>query len=213
MHLLVELVMKGVTLFLLKDNKNSLYTNLFNKLALDTFMDLELLILQFQKKDVKAYEKLYNMYCNSIAGVIFNIVKNDEVAQEITQDVFIKAWNKSDTYTAKKGRFFTWILNIARNAAIDYTRSKKFKQSKQNLNADYFVDILETNNNLNTSTDAIGLKEFVTKLGDKCKAVIELLYFKGFTQKEASEELNMPIGTIKTRNRTCISELRTMLGV
>ena len=176
-------------------------------------MSQELLILQFQQKDIKAYEKLYNMYCNSISGVVNTIVKNDNVAQEITQDVFIKAWNNAASYSSKKGRFFTWILNIARNAAIDYTRSKKFKQSKQNLNANFFVDILETSRSLDTETDTIGLKEFVTKLGEKCKAVIELLYFKGFTQKEASEELEMPIGTIKTRNRNCIGELRTMLGV
>jgi RNA polymerase sigma-70 factor (ECF subfamily) len=176
-------------------------------------MDQELLILQFQKKDVKAYEKLYSLYCNSISGVVNNIVKDDEVAQEITQDVFIKAWNNAETYSAQKGRFFTWLLNIARNASIDYTRSKKFKQSKQNLNADFFVDILETSSSLDSTTNTIGLTNFVTKLGDTCKAVIELLYFKGFTQKEASEELNMPIGTIKTRNRTCIGELRTMLGV
>lgn len=176
-------------------------------------MDLELLILQFQKKDVKAYEKLYNMYCDSISGIVYSIVKDNDVAQEVTQDVFIKAWNNSDSYSSKKGRFFTWILNIARNAAIDYTRSKKFKQSKQNLNSDFFVDILETHQSLDATTNTIGLKEFVTKLGDKCKSVIELLYFKGFTQKEASEELEMPIGTIKTRNRSCIGELRTMLGV
>ena len=110
-------------------------------------------------------------------------------------------------------RFFTWMLKIARNSAIDYTRSKKFKQSKQNLNADFLVDILETSSSLDSTTNTIGLTDFVTKLGDTCKAVIELLYFKGFTQKEASEELNMPIGTIKTRNRTCIGELRVMLGV
>jgi RNA polymerase sigma-70 factor (ECF subfamily) len=176
-------------------------------------MNQELLILQFQNKDVKAYEKLYNLYCDSISGVVNNIVKNENIAQEITQDVFIKAWNKADTYSEKKGRFFTWLLNIARNSAIDYTRSKKFKQSKQNLNSDFFVDILESSSSLDNSTNTIGLKEFVTKLSDKCKAVIELLYFKGFTQKEASEELNMPLGTIKTRNRSCIGELRTMLGV
>ncbi|EAR13053.1 RNA polymerase ECF-type sigma factor [Polaribacter irgensii 23-P] len=176
-------------------------------------MNLEHLILQFQQKDQKAYEKLYNMYCDSISGVVYTIVKNSDVTQEITQDVFIKAWDKAETYSSEKGRFFTWILNIARNAAIDYTRSKKYKQSKQNLNADFFVDILETNDNLDQATNTIGLKEYVTKLGTTCKSVIELLYFKGYTQKEASEKLEMPIGTIKTRNRNCISELRVMLGV
>lgn len=176
-------------------------------------MNQELLILQFQKKDVKAYEKLYNMYCNSISGVINNIVKNEEVVQEITQDVFIKAWNNAESYSFKKGRFFTWLLNIARNAAIDYTRSKKYKQSKQNQNADYFVDIIASNDNLDAKVNAIGLRKFVDKLTDTCKSVIELLYFKGYTQAEASEELDMPLGTIKTRNRTCIGNLRKILGV
>ncbi len=176
-------------------------------------MNQELLILQFQKKNVNAYEKLYNMYCDSISGVVNTIVKDHNVTQEITQDVFIKAWNKADTYSAKKGRFFTWLLNIARNAAIDYTRSKKHKQDKQNLNADFFVDILENTDSLESSVDTIGLKEMVLNLTDKCKAIINLLYFKGFTQKEASEELNIPLGTIKTRNRSCIGELRSMLNI
>lgn len=173
--------------------------------------NLEILVQQFQNKDQVAFEKLYTMYSNSIHGVVFNIVKDSDIADELMQDVFIKAWNKAETYSSKKGRFFTWILNIARNAAIDKTRSKAFKQSKQNLNADFFVDIITSNDNLDRSTDAIGIKKFVTNLGKKCKEVIELLYFKGFTQKETSEELNMPIGTVKTRNRNCIQQLRDMV--
>jgi RNA polymerase sigma-70 factor (ECF subfamily) len=176
-------------------------------------MDLELLILEFQQKDVKAYEKLYGMYCDSISGIINNIVKNDVITEEITQDVFIKAWNNADSYSAKKGRFFTWLLNIARNAAIDYTRSKRGKQSKQNLNSDFFVDILETNDSLEAKTNTIGLKKFVKELSEKCKSVIEFLYFKGYTQKETSEELAIPLGTVKTRNRQCIEQLRNNLGV
>lgn len=173
--------------------------------------DLETLVRQFQNKNQVAFKKLYDMYSQSIHGVVYNIVKDSDIADELMQDVFIKAWDKSDTYSSKKGRFFTWILNIARNAAIDKTRSKAFKQSKQNLNADFFVDIITSNDNLDASTDAIGIKKFVTNLGQKCKAIIELLYFKGFTQKEASEELQMPIGTIKTRNRNCIQQLREMV--
>ncbi|MGJ8593378.1 MAG: RNA polymerase sigma factor [Aquaticitalea sp.] len=174
-------------------------------------MQLELLVTKFQQKDQKAFEELYNMYGDSMHGVIYNIVRDNDIAEEIMQDVFIKAWNNSASYSEKKGRFFTWILNIARNAAIDKTRSKAFKNSKKNLNAEYFVDILPTSESLDDQTDAIGIKKFVSKLAKKCIEVIELLYFKGYTQQEASEALDMPIGTVKTRNRNCIKELRTMV--
>lgn len=174
-------------------------------------MQLEALVLKFQQKDERAFETLYNMYSESMHGVIYNIVRDHDIAQEVMQDVFIKAWHKADSYNSSKGRFFTWILNIARNAAIDKTRSKSFKNSSKNLNADYFVDILPTQDNLDNSTDAIGIAKFVGKLAEKCKKVIDLLYFKGYTQKEASETLDMPIGTIKTHNRNCIKELREMV--
>ena len=171
-------------------------------------MQLETLVIQFQQKDPKAFEKLYNMYAENICGVINTIVKNSDISQEICQDVFIKIWNNADKYNSSKGRFFTWILNIARNAAIDEVRSKSHKNSKQNLSADYFVGILEDNTNLDHKTDAIGIKKFLQDLKSTCVQIIEMLYFKGYTQKEASEELNIPIGTVKTRNRSCISQLR-----
>ncbi len=174
-------------------------------------MQLEELVIKFKEKDVKAFEKLHQMYNKSVEGVIFNIVRDREIAEEVTQDVFIKAWNNIDSYSQKKGRFFTWIINIARNAAIDKTRSKNFKNTSKNLDAQIFVDILETYDSLDSRTDTIGIKNFVSKLKDTCVKVIELLYFKGFTQKEVSESLDMPLGTVKTRNRNCINELRIML--
>ncbi len=174
-------------------------------------MEMEELVKKFQNKDVKAFEKLYAMYSDSMHGVIYNIVRDHNVAEEVMQDVFVKVWQKSESYSKQKGRFFTWILNIARNAAIDKTRSKSFKKVKQNLNADFFVDIIQTSESLDDKTNAIGIKAFVDKLDEKCKIVIDLLYFKGYTQSEASETLNIPIGTIKTRNRNCIKILRGLV--
>lgn len=174
-------------------------------------MEMEELVKKFQNKDVKAFEKLYGMYSDSMHGVIYNIVRDHNVAEEVMQDVFVKVWQKSESYSKQKGRFFTWILNIARNAAIDKTRSKSFKKVKQNLNADFFVDIIQTSESLDVKTNAIGIKAFVDKLEEKCKIVIDLLYFKGYTQSEASETLNIPIGTIKTRNRNCIKILRGLV--
>ncbi|SEL41693.1 RNA polymerase sigma-70 factor, ECF subfamily [Aquimarina amphilecti] len=171
------------------------------------------LINQLQQKNERAFQRIYEMYSENVLGVIYNILKDETLSEEVLQDVFVKVWNKADTYSEKKGRFFTWILNIARNAAIDKTRSTAFKNSKQNQNADFFVDILEEKSNFSSKVDAIGIKKYIEILEPICKKVIDLLFFKGFTQKEASEELDIPIGTIKTRNRICINKLREALAV
>jgi len=82
------------------------------------------------------------MYSENVLGIIYAILKDKDLSKEVLQDVFIKAWNKADSYSEKKGRFFTWILNIARNTATDRARSTAYKNVKQNQTADYFVDIL-----------------------------------------------------------------------
>ena len=174
-------------------------------------MNTDTLVERFKNKDIKAFEELYERYHKNISGIIYNIVRDYEIAEEVTQDVFLKAWNNADSFSEKKGRFFTWMLNIARNAAIDKTRSKSFNKKSKNLDAEFFVDILEDQVNLDSRTNTIGLKSFVEKLTDTCKKLIELLYFKGFTQKEASESLEIPLGTVKTRNRNCLGNLRTMI--
>ncbi|WP_299211492.1 sigma-70 family RNA polymerase sigma factor [uncultured Aquimarina sp.] len=171
------------------------------------------LILQLQQKNEKAFQRIYEMYAENIFGVIYTILRDETLSEEVLQDVFVKVWNKADSYSEKKGRFFTWILNIARNAAIDKTRSVAFKNSQRNQTADYFVDILEEKSNFSSKMDVIGIKKYIDILEPICKKVIDLLFFKGFTQKEASEELNIPIGTIKTRNRICINKLREVLAI
>jgi RNA polymerase sigma-70 factor (ECF subfamily) len=172
-------------------------------------MTLENLVLRYQNKDVKAFEKLYEMYATNICGVINTIVRDDERAQEICQDVFVKVWEQAASYNSSKGRFFTWILNIARNAAIDETRSKSYKNKKLNLSTTTFVGILEEKQEIQQEVpEKKALLRFVEKLKQKCVEIIDLLYFKGYSQKEVSETLDIPLGTVKSRNRNCISQLR-----
>ncbi|MCB0464556.1 MAG: sigma-70 family RNA polymerase sigma factor [Aequorivita sp.] len=169
------------------------------------------LIVAMQNGDEKAFSRLYTMYSEAIYGIIYSIILDENTAEELLQDVFIKVWNNASSYSIKKGRFFTWLLNIARNTAIDETRSKSFKNSRKNLSTTNFVDILSSSDSLNRATNAIGLKKFVNALKPACIKIIDLLYFKGFTQAEASKKLEIPLGTIKTRNRTCINELRVIV--
>ncbi|MEL6812813.1 MAG: RNA polymerase sigma factor [Bacteroidota bacterium] len=169
------------------------------------------LILAMQQGNHAAFSKLYEMYSRAILGVILTIVRDSELAEEILQDVFVKVWNKAGSYNIEKGRFYTWLLNIARNTAIDATRSKAFKNTSKNLTTENFVDILAGHDNLSRKTDAIGIQRFVDALQPVCVKIIDLLYFKGFTQAEASEALETPLGTIKTRARNCIKELRKIV--
>ena len=174
-------------------------------------MQPDSLILQMQRRDEKAFERLYELYSESTFGIIYNVVQDTAIAEEVLQDVFIKIWDNANSYSSTKGRFFTWVLNIARNAAIDKIRSKDFKNKKKNLTADFYVDILEEKNSFANSVDAIGIKKYIKILKPYCKQIIELLYFKGYTQAETAEELDTPLGTIKTRSRNCIQSLRDIL--
>lgn len=176
-------------------------------------MTQEELLEQIYKKDSKAFTALYDMYSKSLYGVIYNLLKNKEESEDVLQEVFVKIWKNIDSYNESKGRFFTWVLNIARNAAIDKLRSKDHNKNLKNLSVDNFVHILDHNATVTNRIDAIGIREFVKKLKPVCVRIIELLFFKGYTQQEASEELAIPLGTVKTQNRNCISDLRTILEV
>jgi RNA polymerase sigma-70 factor, ECF subfamily len=108
---------------------------------------------------------------------------------------------------------YTWIVNIARNATIDKLRSKGYNNSQKNSTMDNFVNVLDDNSRFINKIDTIGISNFIAKLKPKCIQIIELLFYKGYTQQEASDELEIPLGTIKTQNRNCINDLRNYLAV
>ena len=168
------------------------------------------LILEMQKGNEKAFAKIYEMYSNAIYSVIFVIVRSEELAEEIVQDVFVKVWKNASSYSLDKGRFYTWLLNIARNAAIDKTRSKAFKNSTKNLSPESFDTVLSSHDNLQQSTNTIGIEKLVAQLKPMCIKLLDFLYFKGYTQSEVAETMATPIGTIKTHTRMCIQKLRDL---
>lgn len=171
----------------------------------------DLLIGRMQEGSEVAFNRIYERYHKALHGVIYTIVKNEDVAQEILQDVFIKIWKNAKTYDRSSGRFFTWILNIARNASVDYLRSKRHKNGLKNLSTDYFVDIIESYDSLDEKTDSLFLKQWVEKLEPMCVKIIDIIFFKGFTFKDGAKELDMPSGTLKTRHRRCLNNLREMM--
>jgi RNA polymerase sigma-70 factor (ECF subfamily) len=176
-------------------------------------MTQEELLPLILKKDDRAFTLLYDMYSKSLFSVISNLISDREEAEDVLQESFVKIWKNIETYNDSKGRLYTWMLNITRNTAIDKLRSKGFNNKQKNLSSDNFVHLLDDSNKAINRIDTIGIQEFIKKLKPKCIQLLDLLFFKGFTQQEASEELEIPLGTVKTQNRNCINDLRTYLQV
>lgn len=153
---------------------------------------------------------LFKHYSGALMTIIAAVLPQKEVAEEVLHDVLIKVWTNIESYDARKSRFFTWMARIARNAAIDKTRSKHFRKAGK---TDGINDIVSRRKELSQtpSVDHIGITAVLEKLDASHRAVIELLYLQGFTQSEAAEELGLPLGTIKTRSRRAIMQLRKLL--
>lgn len=156
-------------------------------------------------------EYLYDNYSAALYGVVLRVVRDEEISQEVLQDAFLRFWEKISSYDPSKGKLFTWMLNITRNLAIDRMRSKEISQRKKTDDMDYLVNRVDGRENYEMSVDAIGLMEALKKLPKEQQFVIEHLYLKGYTQSELAEEFDIPIGTVKTRTRLALIELRTIL--
>lgn len=170
--------------------------------------DESTLVSLLLKKDRQAFGYLYDNYSSVLYGLILKIVDNTEVANDILQEVFLKIWKNIDTYEPEKSRLYTWMLNIARNTAIDFLRSKSHQNSSKNQNIEDSVNTINQSIKTEQNTDWIGLKQMVEKLPSDQQKVIELVYLNGFTQAETSEALNIPLGTVKTRVRMAINTLK-----
>ena len=167
------------------------------------------LVLLLRQRSQSAYGYLYENYSGALRSIIVNIVNDDELANDVLQEVFIKIWRQIDSYDSTKGRLFTWMLNISRNSAIDTVRSKSFQNSRQNR--ELTEDVYRSGGSSETNTDLMGLRKMVHTLKDEYKVLVELAYFQGYTQDEISKSLGIPLGTVKTRLRNALIQLRDII--
>jgi RNA polymerase sigma-70 factor, ECF subfamily len=172
-------------------------------------MENQQLITRLRQQDRAAVGELYDAYGGALFGVVLRIVHSRELAEQVLQDTFVKVWRNIASYDASKGRLFTWLLNIARNTAIDVTRSAQFQQSSK---TDSLDNLVYQPGGHSVNPDHVGLRDMVDNLDEKYRSLIDLIYFKGYTQEEVAEETGIPLGTIKTRLRYAMAELRTLFG-
>lgn len=167
------------------------------------------LVALLQQRNEKAFSYLYDNYSGALLGVINGIIKDREIINDVLQNVFVNIWRKIESYDASKGRLFTWMLNIARNASIDELRSRGYRDAQKNQP---IADNVELPGAVTgPSVDDVGLKKVLGKLRDEWRVLIDLSYFQGFTHEEIATMLSIPLGTVKTRIRSALIQLRTMI--
>lgn len=170
----------------------------------------EELVLLLKQQSREAFNYLYRQYSPVLYGVIYKVIGDEQTSQDVLQEVFVKIWNNIIQYNAQKGRLYTWMLNIARNAAIDKLRSKGEIMKNKIQTDETTVNNLERNLKTEQVTDAIGLRKTVAGLKPDYETIINLAYFNGYTLDEISKTLEIPLGTVKTRMRSAIQQLRTI---
>jgi RNA polymerase sigma-70 factor (ECF subfamily) len=159
------------------------------------------------RKEEIGIDNLYQKYSATLYGMISRRVRNEDLAAELLQETMLKAWNKISTYDQEKGKLFTWLSTIARNTTIDKLRLKKHQN--QNL-----TDSIDSQHNLadsTQSTSGLDAHNLLASLDSKYEVVLRMSYIEGYSQSEISKELRIPLGTVKTRIRKGITQIRGSL--
>jgi RNA polymerase sigma-70 factor, ECF subfamily len=167
------------------------------------------LLQRIQSGDQDALVELHAQYANLVFSVAFRVLNDQMAAEEVTQDTFLRLWDKSHTYDPAKGQFIVWLLTITRRLAIDTLRQRARQEPRTDMlfideNPQLWENLLSTGSNELRRTMLMVLKE----LPPEQSTVINLAYFQGMSHSDISAYLKLPLGTVKTRIRQGMQKLR-----
>ncbi|WP_138752345.1 RNA polymerase sigma factor [Paenibacillus sinopodophylli] len=172
----------------------------------------ELLIQQIAERDSAALELLYDRYERQIYAFVYRMVRDAMAAEEVVQELFIRVWNSASKLRTDEaaGKISSWLFTIARNLSVDWLR----KHGRKPLEAQE-EGVLEREASSHSTEQEVEhkmlgeqMKEALGELNEDQKQVVELIYFMGYTQQEVSQRHDIPLGTVKSRVRLALTQLR-----
>ena len=182
----------------------------FNSSSFKSTMDDSKLSELLKNNPRRAVAEILKKYGAALLGILLKMTGSKEEAEDLLQDTSVKIWKNAQQYDEKKGRLFTWLLNIARNTAIDKTRTQKYQKGKKSQPLDDTVyNSIKLSEEMKMSDP--GLENQINNLDPKYRQIIDLIYLQGYSQKEVAELLSIPLGTVKTRARAGLRQLRKLL--
>jgi RNA polymerase sigma-70 factor (ECF subfamily) len=176
----------------------------------------ETLLRLIGRSQENALSELYDRYSQLVYSVSLNTLGDSERAEEVTQDVFERVWEKSKTYSAEQGRVVTWLMSIARHRSIDFFRQTRSHREDLQLtwqeaeavdlpdgqNVEWEVDLAQRQQRIRWA---------VAQLPEEQKKALGMAFFQGLSHPEIAETLGEPLGTVKTRIRLGMQKLRLLL--
>ena len=182
----------------------------------DRAIELDLLA-RVAKRERAAFEQLYARYSNILYATAMKFLKQDADAQDVVQDVFIQIWDKAKLYDPTKGKPLTWALTMTRNRSIDRIRAiQRRTRLRDDFEKETVLDesagVREALSGVDASEKSQILRDAVGRLSPEQRKVIELAFFRGFTQSEIADRLGEPLGTVKARARRGLMKLKEILG-
>jgi RNA polymerase sigma-70 factor (ECF subfamily) len=170
---------------------------------------------RLKNRDPRAMAELYDRYGRITFALIFRIVRNEAVAEDLVQETFLRVWNRVHGFDHEKGSLGPWVLAVARNRAIDYLRSVDGRMAQNAFDLEKLEQpgmFCDMENSILNMDRIRSLRGAFQKLTANQRLVLELAYYEGLSQTEMSERLKQPLGTVKTWVRTALKCLREELG-
>jgi RNA polymerase sigma-70 factor, ECF subfamily len=164
----------------------------------------------------QAVQGLYQRHGRLVYGIAMAILRDPSAAEEVTQDVFLRVWEKAATYRAEKARVVTWITRIARNRSIDALRRRSARGGGMQASVDDFSFLADPaapdpgESAANASRRA-EVRAALAGLPADQRTALSLAFFQGLTHQQIAERLGEPLGTVKTRIRDAMRKLRLVL--
>jgi len=176
----------------------------------------EALLERVASGDDTAFESLYLRYVDLVYSVALRVVADAGIAQDVSQEVFLRVWRRPGLFDASRGRFITWLMSVARNRAVDEVRSRgrrRLREVAPTPGADDPADPQAVDPQLaaELAAERASVRESLASLPEQQRVTIELAYFGAMTQQEIAAVLDTPLGTVKTRVRLAMKKLRLEL--
>jgi RNA polymerase sigma-70 factor (ECF subfamily) len=172
----------------------------------------EQLIQQIESNSEDALMELYGRYGRLVKGMAFRVLQDDAIAEEVVQDVFLKLWRQPERWSASRGRISTYLMAITRNAAIDRLRSEQRRPVHTAVSTEDAAAELSQDPVVDDPVWLEGhmLRQMLEQLPEDRRTMVELAYFQGMTHSELADFLDLPLGTVKTRLRRGLQQLRDL---